>query len=224
MVTLKKIPYFTLNKPPPRDRPPSTKRVLTTNSAVIGGYLENEKGASPLRGVAGSERYPKSKFLNSLPHNKRKKETPSNMKFSSLLLTSATILGTTTAFAPRHNAPVTHSSTALDATIAVFGASGLTAQECVYQAIKDGDTVIGLTRNPSNVKIPKGSGGADAEKPFVDDKLTVIGGDVCNPAYVDKGKLDIVLCKDICVLSQYLVDLFVQLCRGIDEPGVNRGD
>ena len=114
------------------------------------------------------------------------------MKFSSLLLTSATILGTTTAFAPRHNAPVTHSSTALDATIAVFGASGLTAQECVYQAIKDGDTVIGLTRNPSNVKIPKGSGGADAEKPFVDDKLTVIGGDVCNPADVAKGKLDIV--------------------------------
>ena len=31
-------------------------------------------------------------------------------------------------------------------TIAVFGASGLTGQECVYQALKNGDTVIGLTR------------------------------------------------------------------------------
>jgi hypothetical protein len=31
-------------------------------------------------------------------------------------------------------------------TIAVFGASGLTAQECVYQALQNGDTVIGLTR------------------------------------------------------------------------------
>jgi hypothetical protein len=31
-------------------------------------------------------------------------------------------------------------------TIAVFGASGLTAQECVYQALKNGDNVVGLTR------------------------------------------------------------------------------
>jgi hypothetical protein len=31
-------------------------------------------------------------------------------------------------------------------TIAVFGASGLTASECVYQALKNGDTVVGLTR------------------------------------------------------------------------------
>ena len=37
-------------------------------------------------------------------------------------------------------------TTALDATIAVIGASGLTASECVYQALKEGDTVIGLTR------------------------------------------------------------------------------
>lgn len=32
------------------------------------------------------------------------------------------------------------------ATIAVFGASGLTASECVYQALENGDTVVGLTR------------------------------------------------------------------------------
>jgi hypothetical protein len=31
-------------------------------------------------------------------------------------------------------------------TIAVFGASGLTASECVYQALKNGDNVVGLTR------------------------------------------------------------------------------
>lgn len=31
-------------------------------------------------------------------------------------------------------------------TIAVIGASGLTASECVYQALRDGDNVVGLTR------------------------------------------------------------------------------
>jgi hypothetical protein len=38
------------------------------------------------------------------------------------------------------------SSSCLSATIAVIGASGLTAQECVYQALQNGDTVVGLTR------------------------------------------------------------------------------
>ena len=71
-------------------------------------------------------------------------------------------------------------------TIAVFGASGLTASECVYQALKDGDNVVGLTRNPSNLKIPKGSGGADVDKPLSDPKLTVIAGDVTKKADVDK--------------------------------------
>ncbi len=85
----------------------------------------------------------------------------------------------------------TTTTTALDATIAVFGASGLTAQECVYQALKDGDKVVGLTRNPSKLVIPKGSGGSDAEKPLVDSNLTVIAGDVTNPVDVAKGtKLD----------------------------------
>ncbi|KAL3899791.1 MAG: hypothetical protein SGARI_006384, partial [Bacillariaceae sp.] len=71
-------------------------------------------------------------------------------------------------------------------TIAVFGASGLTGSECVYQALKDGDDVVGLTRTPSNLKIPKGSGGADADKPLSDDKLTMIAGDVTKKADVDK--------------------------------------
>ena len=110
------------------------------------------------------------------------------MKFSALLL--AAVVGTSSAFvAPTRP---TASSTVLDATIAVFGASGLTAEECVYQAIKDGDTVVGLTRNPSNVMVPKGSGGGDADKPFTDPNLTVIAGDVTNAADVAKGKRNII--------------------------------
>jgi len=71
-------------------------------------------------------------------------------------------------------------------TIAVFGASGLTASECVYQALKDGYNVIGLTRNPSNLKIPEGSGGSNAGKEFDEPNLTMIGGDVTNSADVAK--------------------------------------
>lgn len=82
---------------------------------------------------------------------------------------------------------VTRSQSCLNMkTIAVFGASGLTASECVYQALKDGDNVVGLTRNPSNLVVPKGSGGADAGKPLSDPKLKVIAGDVTKKADVDK--------------------------------------
>jgi len=71
-------------------------------------------------------------------------------------------------------------------TIAVFGASGLTASECVYQALENGDVVVGLTRNPSKCVIPKGSGGANAGKPLENPNLTLIGGDVTKKADVDK--------------------------------------
>ena len=106
------------------------------------------------------------------------------------LLTATAIFGTpTTAFiAPKSTVVTSSATTALDATIAVFGASGLTAQECVYQALRDGDKVVGLTRNPSTLVIPKGSGGADADKPLTDPNLNVIAGDVTNPADVAKGK------------------------------------
>lgn len=115
------------------------------------------------------------------------------MKILSALIITSALLGTATAFvAPqqirRPIASATTTSSALDATIAVFGASGLTAQECVYQALRDGDKVVGLTRNPSKLVIPKGSGGKDADKPLVDSNLTLIGGDVTNPADVAKGK------------------------------------
>lgn len=71
-------------------------------------------------------------------------------------------------------------------TIAVFGASGLTASECVYQALQQGDKVVGLTRNPSNLKIPAGSGGNKAGSTLTDSNLTLIGGDVTKKADVDK--------------------------------------
>jgi hypothetical protein len=52
---------------------------------------------------------------------------------------------TTTAVPPRPYS-TTSTTTALAANIAVFGASGLTGSECVYQALQNGDTVVGLTR------------------------------------------------------------------------------
>lgn len=114
------------------------------------------------------------------------------MKICSLLAAAAS-LGVSSAFvAPQRSAAATatgsstSTTTALDATIAVFGASGLTAQECIYQALKDGDKVVGLTRNPSNCVVPKGSGGDDADKPLSDDNLTLIAGDVTNAADVAK--------------------------------------
>lgn len=106
---------------------------------------------------------------------------------TSLLLA---LVGTSSAFVSQSQATTRARSqcTSLQANIAVFGASGLTASECVYQALKDGDNVVGLTRNPSNLKVPKGSGGADAENPLVDEKLTLIGGDVTKMSDVEKGE------------------------------------
>ena len=104
---------------------------------------------------------------------------------TSLLLA---LVGTSSAFVSQATTRARSECTSLQANIAVFGASGLTASECVYQALKDGDNVVGLTRNPSNLKVPKGSGGADAEQALVDEKLTVIGGDVTKMSDVEKGE------------------------------------
>ena len=71
------------------------------------------------------------------------------MNFSSsrslLTILLASSFTATTAFFLAPATPRGH--THLDmANIAVFGASGLTASECVYQALANGDTVVGLTR------------------------------------------------------------------------------
>lgn len=107
------------------------------------------------------------------------------MRLSSSLLFLAA--SGASAFAPCSlpTAASSRASTSLDATIAVIGASGLTASECVYQALQEGDTVVGLTRS-GKVAVPKGSGGSDADKPLANDNLTVIAGDVTNPADVAK--------------------------------------
>ncbi|KAL7565923.1 hypothetical protein ACA910_021506 [Epithemia clementina (nom. ined.)] len=100
---------------------------------------------------------------------------------------SCLILPSVSAFAPFFSRGSTTSNTALNMkTIAVIGASGLTSQECIYQALENGDKVVGLTRNPANVVIPKGSGGDKAGQPLKNDKLTLIGGDVTKKEDVEK--------------------------------------
>lgn len=100
--------------------------------------------------------------------------------------TSPFARGTRLAGSTTSNSQKSSNSALCMKTIAVFGASGLTASECVYQALENGDSVVGLTRNPSKLVIPKGSGGANAGKPLENDNLTLIGGDVTKKADVDK--------------------------------------
>jgi nucleoside-diphosphate-sugar epimerase len=114
-------------------------------------------------------------------------------------------------------------------TIAVFGASGLTASECVYQALKNGDNVVGLTRNPSNLVIPKGSGGSNAENPLNDPKLTMISGDVTKQADVDKvfaQKIDGVIValggKTSDVGETMLTDGTTNIINAMKDKGVKR--
>lgn len=70
-------------------------------------------------------------------------------------------------------------------TIAVFGGTGKTGSEVVFQALKSGSKVLVLARNPSKMLIPKGSGGSLVDTPFNDPNLTVIQGDVTDSAAVD---------------------------------------
>jgi len=79
----------------------------------------------------------------------------------------------------RHSAPPR-------ASLAVFGATGLTGREAVYQALKRGEEVVALARDPAKLLVPKGSGGAEADTLLTDPKLTVVQGDVTQQADVDK--------------------------------------
>jgi nucleoside-diphosphate-sugar epimerase len=71
-------------------------------------------------------------------------------------------------------------------TIAVFGGTGKTGSEVVFQALNSGFKVIVLARDPNRMLIPKGSGGSDADKILNDPKLTLIQGSVTDPDAVDK--------------------------------------
>jgi uncharacterized protein YbjT (DUF2867 family) len=156
---------------------------------------------------------------------------------STLLASSRAVLAfqqTSSAFLGRKSvsaASFSSSSALCMKTIAVFGASGLTASECVYQALQNGDTVVGLTRNPSKLVIPKGSGGADADKPLTNDKLTVLAGDVTKKADVDKvfaaaDKIDGVIValggKTSDVGDTMLADGTTNIINAMKEKGVKR--
>lgn len=122
------------------------------------------------------------------------------MKISSALVVALFTLQSqvSSGFTSRALARAVASNTELGATIAVIGASGLTAAECVYQGLKNGDSIVGLTRDPSKMLIPKGSGGSDADKPMSDlPNLKMIAGDVTQKSVVDdmfaENKIDSVI-------------------------------
>lgn len=70
--------------------------------------------------------------------------------------------------------------------ITVFGGTGLTGREVVYQALQQGEEVMVLARDPSKMLTPLGSAGDAADKPITDPKLTVVQGDVTNMDDVEK--------------------------------------
>eukprot|EP00929_Paragymnodinium_shiwhaense_P003499 TRINITY_DN104040_c0_g1_i1.p1 TRINITY_DN104040_c0_g1~~TRINITY_DN104040_c0_g1_i1.p1 ORF type:complete len:280 (-),score=83.73 TRINITY_DN104040_c0_g1_i1:113-952(-) len=71
------------------------------------------------------------------------------------------------------------------AYIAVFGGTGLTGRETVWQALQRGEEVRVLARDPAKLLMPLGSTGVD-DKLIEDPKLTVVQGDVTKAEDVDK--------------------------------------
>jgi hypothetical protein len=71
-------------------------------------------------------------------------------------------------------------------TIAIFGGTGQTGRECVYQALKANNKVVVLARNPAKMVVPPGSGGRFADEPLRDKNLLIVQGDVTNQEDVNK--------------------------------------
>lgn len=69
-------------------------------------------------------------------------------------------------------------------SIVVFGATGKTGKEAVYQSLQKGYKVIALARDPSKLQYPRGSAGDKEEKIIADPNLTVIKGSATDPASV----------------------------------------
>lgn len=70
-------------------------------------------------------------------------------------------------------------------TIAVFGGTGATGREVVFQALNSGSNVVVLARDPAKMLVPVGSGGDQGDSLLVDPRLKVIKGDVTNQNDVD---------------------------------------
>ncbi|CAM9346614.1 unnamed protein product [Choristocarpus tenellus] len=78
-------------------------------------------------------------------------------------------------------------SMSMSGNIAVFGATGLTGSEVVYQALGQGCKVSAFCRDPSKLVVPAGSGGSKAGDPMAgDENLRTVQGNVMNRADVDK--------------------------------------
>lgn len=70
-------------------------------------------------------------------------------------------------------------------TIAVFGGTGKTGAEIVYQSLKEGQKVVVLARDPSKMLFPEGSGGpSNTGKVFTDPNLKIIQGTVTDKSAV----------------------------------------
>jgi hypothetical protein len=61
----------------------------------------------------------------------------------------------------------------LHANVAIFGGTGKTGSECVYQCTKTGSTPFVLARDISKLKVPMGSGGSLGGTSFYNPNIKV---------------------------------------------------
>lgn len=87
---------------------------------------------------------------------------------------------------PGSSVVVAKATPAEKSDIVVFGGTGGTGSECVVQALRRGAKVTVLARDPSKMRRPPGTGGANEGAPVSDPNLTVVRGNVSNPEDVAK--------------------------------------